>query len=90
MAKPLESYHWIVVESFNGPRGGGYSKEVHIRPVQGEMFPSTLRVEGPRAMIRNYPVGTRFRVKVKLTDRQGGGDFLYSHHSWEFEVLKDE
>ncbi len=38
-------------------------------------------------MVRNYPVGTRFKVKVKLTDREGGGEFLYSHHSWKFDVL---
>ena len=87
MAKPEETYHWIVAESFSGDRGGGYSEKVHVRPVEGEMFPQSLRVEGPRSMVRNYPVGTKFKVKVKLTDREGGGEFLYSHHSWKFDVL---
>jgi hypothetical protein len=26
-----------------------------------------------------YKVGTLFRVRAKLTDRQGGGEFLYSY-----------
>lgn len=88
MAKPLETYHWIIAESFRGPPGGGYSPKIHVRPVAGEMFSQNLRVEGPRDMIRDYPVGTRFRVKVKLTDREGKGEYLYSHHTWDYEVLK--
>lgn len=83
MAEPKEGYTWIVAESYRGPRGGGYSEKVHIRPVTGEMFSRELRVEGLRSMIRNHPVGTRFRVRVKLTDRRNGADFLYSRHSWD-------
>jgi hypothetical protein len=35
-----------------------------------------------------YPVGTRFRLRVKLTDRQGDGDFLYAYFGWPAEVIE--
>lgn len=37
---------------------------------------------------RDYPVGTKFKIRAKLTDREGGGDYLYSHFKWPVEVLK--
>jgi hypothetical protein len=40
-------------------------------------------------MRRKYPVGTRFRIYAKLTDKEGGGRFLHSHHNWPYEVLQD-
>ena len=35
-----------------------------------------------------HPVGTRFRLRVKLTDRQSGGEFLYSYFGWPVEVVE--
>ena len=34
-----------------------------------------------------YPIGTRFLVYAKLTDRQGGGEFVHTNHAWDVEVL---
>ncbi|SPU42441.1 hypothetical protein [Brevundimonas diminuta] len=34
-----------------------------------------------------YKVGTIFRIKAKLTDREGGGKFLYSSWRWPFDVV---
>ncbi len=31
--------------------------------------------------------GTRFLVYAKLTDREGGGQFLHTNHAWDYEVL---
>ena len=62
---------------------------VHIRPVAGQkMFPQHLFVECSRSLVRNYPVGTKFRIKAKLTDMQGK-EFIYSYFGWKFEVIKD-
>ena len=37
---------------------------------------------------RIHPVGTRFRLRVKLTDWQGGGEFLHSYFGWPVEVVE--
>jgi hypothetical protein len=38
-------------------------------------------------MRSRYPVGTRFYVYAKETDKEGGNPFLYSRYDWPFEVL---
>ena len=39
-------------------------------------------------MRKLYPVGTKFRIHAKETNREGGKPFLYSHFDWPFEVVK--
>lgn len=88
MAKVNEPYRYIEVESYL-ERGSGLHGPVHIRPVAGGPYPVDIRVECPREMrdTNRYKLGTKFRLKVKLTDKEGGSDFLYSHHSWPYTVL---
>ena len=88
MAKRNEPYRYIEVESYL-ERGSSLHGPVHIRPVAGGPYPADIRVECPREMrdTKRYKLGTKFRLKVKLTDKEGGSDFLYSHHSWPFTVL---
>ncbi|MDB5538779.1 MAG: hypothetical protein JWQ89_506 [Devosia sp.] len=71
MAKVNEPYRYIVVESYEKQATSGLHGAVHIRPVAGELYPTYLRVECPREMrdTRRYKLGTKFRIKVKLTDR---------------------
>jgi len=44
--------------------------------------------ECPKAM-RSYPIGTTFQIKAKITDREGGTPFIYTHYSWPFYVLNE-
>ena len=81
------TYRWIEVESYRATQTGGLHGDIHIRPVAGQGLDTKMRVECPREMRHNWEVGTRFRVKAKVTNREGGIPFLYSHHSWKFEVL---
>ena len=37
-----------------------------------------------------YPLGTKFRLNAKLTDRQGGTPFLYAYHGDPDVVVSDE
>jgi hypothetical protein len=37
-----------------------------------------------------YPVGTKFRLKVKLTDRGGGGEYLFSSYKWSYNVITED
>lgn len=36
---------------------------------------------------KRHPLGTVFRIKAKLTDREGGREFLYSYWGWDYEVV---
>ena len=83
MAKPTAPYRDVVVESFSG--GGS----VHIRPIAGQMFSPTIRVECSRELtdLNKYPLGTKFKIRAKLTDRESDGEFLYSSYKWPFIVM---
>lgn len=87
MAKPNEPYQMIEVESYRPKSTIGLHGKVHIRPCAGQGYPENMHVECSKALSRDYPVGSRFRIKAKLTDREGGGEFLYSYHGWKFELL---
>ena len=82
------TYYWVIVESFVPNSTSGRHGEVHVRPVAGQpQFPQHLFVECSRRLVRDYPVGTKFRIKAKITDMQGT-PFIYSYHGWKYEVLK--
>lgn len=88
MAKPDEPYRFVIVESFTPSTTSGLHGDVHIRPVSGQGLPTTLHVECSKKLSRDYPVGTKFRIQAKLTDREGSGEYLYSYFKWPVEVLK--
>ena len=85
-------YNCIIVESFCPNRTGGLHGPVHVRPAKHQMFPQSLMVECPKTLTNTkvYPVGTKFRIKVKLTNREGSGEYLYNSYKWPFEVVSDE
>ena len=79
-------YMFIEVESFKPASTSGRHGEVHIRPVPGQGVPSDLFVECSKDLSRKYPVGTRFRIKAKLSEMKGT-PFLYSYYGWKYEVI---
>ena len=86
MAKVDGTYFSIVVESYRSSTAGPHGY-LHVHPVKGERFPTTLRVECSKRLVKDYPIGTRFRIKAKFTDRLGEGEFLYSYYGWAYEVV---
>ena len=88
MNAPWSAYQQVVVETYAATKSGKSSK-IHVRPVEGEIYPVTMDVECSRSMRKNYPVGTRFRIYAKETSREGGKPFLYSHFNWPYEVVRD-
>jgi len=86
MGKPEEPYIQIVVETYS-ESGSGLHGDIHVRPIAGQQVPRSLRVRFPKALRRAHPIGTRFRVYAKLTDRDGGGEFVHTNHAWDVEVL---
>jgi hypothetical protein len=87
MAKPNEPYVYIIVESYRPLSTSGLHGPIHIRPAPDQIFPQNLQVECSKSLSQRYSVGTRFRLRVKLTDKEGGGEFLYSYHGWPVKVL---
>ena len=87
MAKPREPYRSVIVESYRSTVTAGLHGDIHVRPIAGQGLPVSLHVECSKRLTSDYPVGTRFRLMAKLTDRGGGGEFLYSYHGWKAEVL---
>jgi hypothetical protein len=84
---PKSEYTEIIVETYQcGVMSLGYNG-ILVRPITGQAFPTNLKVECSRDINKNYPVGTRFKIKVKLTDRQGSKPFLYSSYKWPFTVV---
>lgn len=88
MAKTDEPYVFIDVESFRPASTSGLHGPVHIRPCESQGFSTDLRVECAKRLSDDYPVGSRFRIRAKLTDREEGGEYLYSSWRWPVEVLK--
>lgn len=85
-------YHYIIVETFRPASTAGLHGPVHVRPAEHQIFARDLMVECPRELVdtRRYPVGTKFRLKVKLTDRKSGGEYLYNSYKWKYEVVTEE
>lgn len=88
MAKQNEPYQMVLVESYLPTGTAGLHGKVHIRPLSGQGFPTSMHVECSKKLSKDYPVGTIFRIRAKLTDREGEGDFLYSYFGWEYEVVE--
>jgi hypothetical protein len=88
MAIKGEKYHTIEVESYLPKNTSGLHGKVHIRPVAGQKgFHPSLHVQCSKNLSTKYPVGTRFLIKAKLSDLMGGGQFIYSHYIWTYEVI---
>jgi len=87
MAKPNEPYVHVEVESYSPAKVSGLHGKIHGRPCAGQGYPTSMHVECARKLTKDYPAGTRFRIRAKLTDREGGGEYLYSHFSWDYTVI---
>ena len=88
MAKSNEPYQVVLVESYRPKSGSGLHGDIHIRPRPGQGFQTEMHVECSKSLSRNYPVGTIFKIRAKLTDREGSGDFLYSYFGWKYDVVE--
>jgi len=86
LSKPWSPYRQVVIETYRGPPRGAHGS-IRARPIAGQFYASTMKVECSRDMRKRFPVGTRFRVYAKETSREDGTPFLYTHFSWPYEVI---
>ncbi|MDC8756084.1 hypothetical protein [Janthinobacterium fluminis] len=65
---------------------------MQIRPVPGQAFSPELSVQCSRRLsdTRLYPLGSKFLLSAKLTDRLGGTPFLYAYHGDPDVVLSEK
>jgi hypothetical protein len=87
-----DGYNYIIVESYYLENTSGHRGDVHIRPAEGQIYPQELMVQHSKRMVDTgmYPVGTKFRWKVRLVTKASGTQFLGSHHAWPFDVVTEE
>ena len=76
----------IEAESFAVEKGA-QKGQVALRPAKGQKVPTTLLLEGNKALLQDYPVGTRFKLQVSLAQRPGGEDYLFTSWQWDARVL---
>jgi len=87
MPSPSSEYFELLVESFVPAATGGHRGRVHVRPVTGQGIDPTLLVECSREMTDDYPVGTRFLVRAKLSQRLGGSTFVKAPYAFGYSVV---
>jgi len=66
---------FVIVETFLNP-GEPSNAQFRVRPVEGQAFPSSMRVQCSRAMRSAFPLGSKFRLPVELVEKKTGGTFL--------------
>lgn len=82
----MSHYKEIVIETFENP-GEPAAERIRARPMAGQGLSTALRVECSAKMREGHPVGTKFKIKAKITAKEGGIEFLYSHYDWPYTVL---
>jgi len=85
----MSAYREIVVETFEN-LGEPAAERIRARPLLGQGLDTHMRVECSSKMREAYALGTKLKIRAKITDRLGGTPFLYCHYSWPYEILSDE
>jgi hypothetical protein len=83
----LNEHRIIKAETFVPTTHEPTNAKVRVRPVEGQGLSTDLRIECPRHVRKEYPVGTSFEMQVKMCQREDGAYFLYNHYSWYMEPL---
>jgi hypothetical protein len=79
----------VAIETFRNP-GEPSNKTLRARPLSGQGFEPSMRVECSSKMRDSHPAGTVFIIEAKIVEREGGGGFLYTHFNWPYEVVNRE
>jgi hypothetical protein len=85
MARDLSAYREVAVHLVADRHSG----QLQVRPMPGQAFATTMRVQCGRALLTSPP-GTSFLLLAKMTDRLGGEPFLYAFHGDPVRVLTPE
>ena len=84
----MSEYRDIIIKTYLNI-GEASSKPIRAHPLPGQGYSPDMNIECSADMREQYPVGTLFQVKVKITDRDGS-PFLYRHYQWDYEVVSSD
>jgi len=85
----MNNYCAVVIETYRNTHGGS-SKSIRARPLPGQGLDTAMNVECSSSMRKEHPVGSKFLIQAKVTSRENGTPFLYSHYRSSYQVLSDE
>ena len=85
----MQNYSQIIVESFiPEDRCNGLHGHIHIRPCPDQdPFLPEMFVQCSKNLSTEYPVGTKFSIKAKISSREGSRPFVYSSYKWHYDVV---
>ena len=92
-----QNYYELWFESFELEKVSGHKSPKQLRLLKSQTIPSEIEIEcsnkniSPfilltecsKSLLLNYPIGTKFKIKAKLTDKENEGLFLYSYFGWK-------
>ena len=78
-----------IVETFKAD-GEKSRSPIRVRPVAGQGLSTTMRVECSKSMRTAFPIGQKFCINARITQRLGSPDFLYSNYRDEWNPISDE
>ena len=82
----MSHYHNVVIETYRNIHGGS-SNSIRAHPLPGQGLDTSMNVECSSKMRKGHPVGTKFLLQAKVTDRDGGSPFLYAHYNAPYRVV---
>lgn len=82
----MSHYRKVAIETIRNPAEPS-SKSYRARPLPGQGLDTEMRVECSSKMRNAHPPGTVFIVTAKVTDREDGTPFLYTHFNWAYEIV---
>ena len=80
----------VIIETYYPDSTSGLHGDIHARPIEGQGYPKNMHVSCSKKLKnKNYhAVGTKFKLKAKLTNRKSGGKYLYARPKAPYEVIK--
>ena len=78
-----DEYISILAEVYYDPN----RRKNGVRPCRDQPFPVDMKIECSRE-IRKLPIGTKIKLDVVETDKDGGKPFLYNSYRWKYEIIK--
>lgn len=84
----MKEYKIFIIQTYLNV-GEPSNKRVRARPLPGQGVSTSRKVECSEGMREAHPVGTYFKVKCTVIDREGTV-FLYRHYKWPYEVISRE
>ncbi len=92
-----QSYYQLWFHSFELANASGHRDPIQLKLVEGQKLPTEiseeclvrsldafeLLTECSKSLFYDHPIGTKFLLKAKLTDREQKGTFFYTSYKWK-------